>query len=174
MVYEKYIRDQLKITNTRVRKWVEWNPHHNFTYEAYLDSRSVVIPKPVCAWSFLIGLHEIGHISTGRRKWSYLMEYNAEMWAIKKAAQLCDLHCPEYETDARLYVRQHVISNLVYSNMEFKDIKPYVLEWLNEDEESLRHVIKINALHNLFVLEEEHHRKKLYEIVGYNKIKVYV
>lgn len=138
--YVGWIRNELQITNSKVRKWCDWNPDGG-DYEANIETRGIIIPIPVCEWSFLVGLHEIGHVSTGSRLYSYLMEYNAEKWAIKRAKESYSVINEEYEEDARRYVKQHLIANLQESDLKITKVKPYVLSWLNETPESIMECI---------------------------------
>jgi hypothetical protein len=135
-MYTNWIKEQLKITNVKVKKWVEWNPDSS-VYEAFYEQRKVIIPRPVDDWSFLVALHEIGHISTGDRVRAYLSEYNAEKWAIRRAKECYNIQCLEYEEDARNYVRNHLISDLIHTDLKLEKVKSYVLAWLGETIESL-------------------------------------
>lgn len=134
--YLSLVREQLKETKTRVRKWVEWNPDSD-VYEACFSSRRVVIPIPTCEWSFLVCLHEIGHISTGERVQSYLSEYNAERWAIARAKQRYSVSCSDYDEDAKMYVHHHLMQNILYHGLDCKSVRPYVLDWLHITSEEL-------------------------------------
>jgi hypothetical protein len=135
--YYGWVREQLAITKVKVRKWVEWNPESD-QYEAFYDNRSVVIPIPVDEWSFLVCLHEIGHLSSGDRIYSYLREYNAEQWAINRAKQAYNIENLDYELDAKWYVTSHLLQDLFYSELTFEKIKPHVLSWLGHDKDSLK------------------------------------
>ncbi len=128
--YTNWVKEQLAITKVRVHKWELWCG--DLIYEAYPESRRVRIPKPVCAFSFLVCLHEIGHISAGVRDCSYLSEYAAEQWAIKRAASYNVRHVP-YEVDAKLNVLVHLVENLSSTQLELKQVKPRVLNWLGTD-----------------------------------------
>ena len=142
--YLDWTREQLAITKTKVHKWKVWDSGDG-DYEAFIESRRVVIPHPIDDWSFLVTLHEMGHVSTGDRLYSYLMEYNAEKWAIRRAKESYGVVCPEYEEDARSYVKKHLIENLVFSELSIEKVKPYVLEWLNETRSSIaKEIIKMN------------------------------
>lgn len=136
-MYTKWIKEQLKITNTKVKRWVDWDPESN-VYEAFYDQRKVTIPRPVDDWSFLVALHEIGHISTGDRMRAYLSEYNAECWAIRRAKESYNVICDEYVEDAKNYVRNHLISDLLYTDLQLEKVKPYVLAWLGETSDSMK------------------------------------
>lgn len=127
--YLGYIRQQLDLTNVRVRKWLPWDLEET-VYEAFIEQRQVILPIPVCEWSFLVGLHEIGHVSTGERRFSYLQEYNAERWAIKRAKQVYQIECLEYEKDAKRQVWMHIVQNYLFYCLELNQIKPYVLDWI--------------------------------------------
>ena len=133
--YLGWIREQLKITNTRVRKWVEWDEKSDI-YEAFFETRSVVIPIPVCKWSFLVALHEIGHISTGDRIYSYVREYNAEQWAIKRALTY-GVVCDDYIIDAKSYVRDHLLQDIVYTELNPNKVSKHIMDWVGEDVGSL-------------------------------------
>jgi hypothetical protein len=135
--YYGWIREQLTLTKVKVRRWVEWDPESD-QYEAFYDNRSVVIPIPIDEWSFLVGLHEIGHLSSGDRIYSYLREYNAEQWAMKRAKRLYNIENLDYELDAKWYVTSHLLQDLFYSELTFEKIKPHVLNWLGHDKDSLK------------------------------------
>lgn len=139
--YLGYVRNELQITKSKVRKWCEWNPDEG-EFEANIEARSIIIPIPVCEWSFLVALHEIGHVSTGHRLYSYLMEYNAEKWAIKRAKESYGVVNEEYEEDARQYVKQHLIANLQDSDLKITKVKPYVLSWLKETPDSIMEYVQ--------------------------------
>jgi hypothetical protein len=142
--YLNWTREQLAVTKTKVHKWKVWDSDDG-DYEAFIESRRVVIPLPIDDWSFLVTLHEIGHISTGERLYSYLMEYNAEKWAIRRAKDSYGVVCPDYEEDARNYVRKHLIENLVFSELSIEKVKPYVLEWLKETRSSIaKQIVKMD------------------------------
>lgn len=144
--YREWVKDELKITNTKVRKWLKWIPEGDNGYQAFIDSRRVSIPNPECEWSFMVALHEIGHVSTGYRMHSYLMEYNAERWAIKRAKQTYNIECADYIQDAKEYVRDHLLENLLFSDLEIHKVKPYVLEWIGETKLSISQ--EILQMHN--------------------------
>jgi hypothetical protein len=140
--YKNFIKAELKITNVKVKKWLKWHPDGDQGYEAFIEARRVCLPIPECEWSFLVGLHEIGHVSTGERLYSYLMEYNAEKWAIRRAKESYGIICPDYEEDAKNYVKDHLIENLVFSDLRLKKVKPYVLDWIGETQSSLTKIIQ--------------------------------
>lgn len=135
--YLGWVKEQLDLTKVRVRKWVEWNPDSD-AYEAFFDGRSVIVPIPVDEWSFLVCLHEIGHISSGDRTYSYLREYNAEKWAMKRAKEAYGIENLDYELDGKWYVTSHLLQDLFYTELTIKKVKPYVLEWLGHTETSLQ------------------------------------
>lgn len=146
--YITWIKGELLITKTKVKKWVVWNNLESSTYEAYFDTRSVVIPIPVCSWSFLVGLHEIGHISTGDRNANYLREYNAERWAIKRAKEY-NVTNAGYVKEAKEYVKSHIIHDLIHTSLKAEKIKPYVLKWIKATPKSLHLEIKGYAKHTI-------------------------
>lgn len=137
--YSQWIKDQLHTVKCKVHQWKEWNEEGS--YEAFIDTRRVIIPVPVDDWSFLVALHEIGHVSTGHRLYSYLMEYNAEQWAIKRAKDCYNIVCPEYEEDAKNYVRSKLLGELKYSELSIHQVKSYVLDWLGETKESILQLV---------------------------------
>lgn len=127
--YLDFVREQLAETRAYVRRWVDWDADLDI-YEAFYHSRQVIIPIPVCDWSFLVCLHEIGHLSVGDRIHSYLAEYNAEKWAINRAQQRYGVFCEDYVDDSRRYVYKHLVQNILYYDLKPKHVKPYVLDWL--------------------------------------------
>lgn len=136
-LYKDWVKNELKITNTKVRKWLEWIPEGDNGYQAFIESRRVNIPIPQCDWSFMVALHEIGHVSTGYRMHSYLMEYNAERWAIKRAKKTYNIESADYIQDAKEYVKDHLLENLLFSDLDINKVKPYVLEWIGETKLSI-------------------------------------
>lgn len=141
--YQKLLREQLKLVNVKVKRWVDWDPDSDI-YEAFFEERTVIIPKPIDDWSFLVGLHEIGHISTGDRVYSYLCEYNAEIWALRRAKESYGITCPEYEQDARNYVKKHLIENLIFRHLKVEKVSLKVMDWLGVTKEDL--IIEVTAL----------------------------
>lgn len=140
--YTTWIKDELSITKTKVKKWILWNGLEDSIYEAYFDTRSVVIPIPVCSFSFLVALHEIGHISTGDRNTNYLREYNAERWAIKRAKEY-NVSNAGYVKDAKKYVRAHIVHDVIHNSLDIQKIKPYVLEWIKTTHISIGKEVKV-------------------------------
>lgn len=126
--YLGYLREQLELTKVKVHKWLPWDDET--VYEAFIEKRRVILPIPTCQWSFMVGLHEIGHVSTGERQYTYLQEYNAEKWAIARAKQHYGIVYPEYEKDARRQVWLHIVQNHLYYDLSLEKIKPYVLDWI--------------------------------------------
>ncbi len=143
--YTTWIKDELSITKTKVKKWLVWDDLESRIYEAYFDTRSVVIPIPVCGWSFLVALHEIGHISTGDRNTNYLREYNAERWAIKRAKKY-NISSTGYVKEAKEYVKSHIIHDIIHCNLKVEKIKPYVLKWLNTTYKNISKEIEVAKL----------------------------
>lgn len=127
--YLHWVREQLEVTKTRVRRWIDWDPDLD-QYEAFYHSRQVSIPVPECDWSFLVCLHEIGHISTGERCHSYLAEYNAERWAIKRGYDWYGVYNNDYVQDAKRYVQFHLIQDIVHYDLGVERVKPCVLDWI--------------------------------------------
>jgi len=143
--YDKWLREQLAVTKTKVHKWCLWDIDDTNSYVAYIDTRRVSIPTPECDWSFLVCLHEIGHVSTGYRLYSYLMEYNAERWAIKRAKDVYNVYDESYIKDDKGYVKTHLIENLLFSELKPEKVKPYVYDWLGETPRSIaREIIKLH------------------------------
>ena len=142
--YKAWLQAQLKLTKVNVQRWLPWNPEGDQGYQAYIHSRRVNIPIPECDWSFLVGLHEIGHVSTGDRLYSHLMEYNAERWAIRRGKEAYGIVCPAYELDAKEYVKYHLIKDLAFSELKLKQVKPYVLDWIETDIKDILESVKIS------------------------------
>ena len=141
--YLDWTREQLAITKTKVHKWKVWDSGDG-DYEAFIESRRVVIPHPIDDWSFLVTLHEMGHVSTGDRLYSYLMEYNAEKWAIRRAKESYGVVCPEYEEDARSYVKKHLIENLVFSELSIETSSSIAKEIIKMNKQGLLDSFKID------------------------------
>lgn len=142
--YLGWVREQLAETNCSVKKWIEWNPELD-VYEAFYDTRQVIIPIPICDWSFLVCLHEIGHISTGDRRYSYLAEYNAEVWAMRRAQQRYAIGSEEYLRDSKIYVYSHLVQNILYSGLAVDKIKHHVLYWLEKSADGVLEDVRKHA-----------------------------
>lgn len=141
--YINWFREQLKITNTKVHKWSEWD--ENIVYEAFVASRRVHVPIPIDSFSFLVALHEIGHISTGERLYSYLSEYNCERWAIRRAKEAYNVVDADYEVDAKIYVLKHLVMDLLDTELTLNKVKPYVKEWIGlNDQQIAKHILKLD------------------------------
>jgi hypothetical protein len=69
------------------------------------------------------------------------MEYNAELWAIKRAKDSYGIVNTEYVSDAKEYVKKHLMENLLFSDLLLQDVKPYVLNWLQETPTSIAQCI---------------------------------
>ena len=77
----------------------------------------IKIPRPITPFKFGTGLHEIGHIVLGHcvakkgilisKKPSYIEEYEAEQFAIKKLKEL-RFYTREYEIEAIRYVLENI------------------------------------------------------------------
>lgn len=139
--FEAIIRKELKMRNIRVQKWCVEEPPN--AYEAYIESRLVRIPKPVDLFTFHVCLHEIGHIVTGDRLYSYLQEYNAEKWAIKRA-EYYGIIDESYIRDAKLYVLKYCITDSLVHGLD--NIRPYVLEWIGVNESQFSQLVTDNGL----------------------------
>jgi len=105
--YKNIVHFLLRKYDIKVLKWFKTT---NCTAYAFIDHREVMIPEPKSLKAFLFCLHEIGHIITGKKKYNFLMEYHAEMFAI---------------TEAMKYG--------FYSESYVKGAKKYVLDYLKED-----------------------------------------
>lgn len=133
--YLPALKQQLTRINCRVRMWLPYEECQ--TYYAYFDTRSVIIPVPLCDYSYMVALHEIGHISEGERQYSYLQEYRADMWSIKTAKQTLNIESTQYVLEAKAYILEHLIYNIAHQGLKIEKIKPYVLKWLGHTPESV-------------------------------------
>lgn len=133
--YLPALKQQLSRINCKIKMWLPYDEGQ--TYYAYFDTRSVIIPVPLCDYSYMVGLHEIGHISEGERQYSYLQEYRADVWSIKTAKQTLNVESVQYVLEAKAYVLEHLIYNIAHQGLKIEKVKPYVLEWLEHTPESL-------------------------------------
>lgn len=146
-----------------------------FEGTAYFDERLIKIPNITNLHSFMIALHEIGHIVEGRRKFIYLTEYVAERWAINKAKEL-GIDCSDYKICARNFIISHLAEehnrgwlNLAFVSKEIKDFignidieewKGYVIEIRFYDDFYLKgQLFRIKDETNMFTLRKEHYNK---------------
>lgn len=125
--YLKWVRTELALSRITVRKWLEWGDFDDQLFEAFHETRQVILPIPVCDWSFLVCLHEIGHINVRERRYNYLEEYRAEKWAIARGLKY-GVYSSAYVSDAKRYVLNHVVTDLAQSSTV--KIKPEVLSWV--------------------------------------------
>lgn len=159
--YEAVIRKEIRQRNIRVQKWCIDEPDNG--YEAYITTRVVRIPKPVDSFHFHVCLHEIGHVVTGERLYSYLQEYNAEKWAIERALYY-GITDDEYIKDAKLYVLKHCITDTILYGI--KKIRPYVLKWIGVDEAQFKQLVNDNGLKLIMEYIHTHiHPRDQWEIV---------
>ena len=81
---------------------------------ANIKDRIIYIPKRIKSfYSFMIALHEIGHIVTGKQKYIFYGEYLAERYAIDIAQQY-NINPKSYFDNAKYYIScklQHAWNN---------------------------------------------------------------
>ena len=126
--YEKWIKDELKENKVRVHKWGEFNDDE--TYYAYFESRRVYIPRPICSYSFLISLHEIGHLVKGNNKYGYIAEYEAEIWAISTASGKYQIKDRKYEMSSKVYVYETLLEDIVFRLLPIHEIQKQIIKWI--------------------------------------------
>jgi hypothetical protein len=126
--YEKWIRNELKENKIRVHRWGEFNDDE--TYYAYFESRRVYIPRPICTYSLLIALHEIGHLVRGNHKYGYIAEYEAEMWAINTALKKYNIKNKKYETSSKVYVYENLLEDIVFRFLPLHKIQKRIIKWI--------------------------------------------
>ena len=141
--YKDIIRKEVKKRGIKVLRWHK--PGSVGTYEAYFDSRSVRVPEPQDDYHFLICLHEIGHLVTGERMYSYLMEYNAEQWAMKRGKEVYGVVDSIYEVDAKEYVVRCIVADIVARGLKVHQIKQKVLDWIGITHKEVQEVLLTNA-----------------------------
>ncbi len=116
---------------------------HEKTYksaqgEATLPERIIRIPTTLDSpKKFIVSLHEIGHIkfSTKKYKFDYMMEYDAEQYAIGLAKTFGFIRKKSIESyikSARIYVLSYI--NRDIKKIKIKDIPIEVVEWINDPE----------------------------------------
>jgi hypothetical protein len=126
--YVSWIKDELKGNKIKVHKWGKFSQDE--TYYAYFDSRKVYIPVPECEVSFLVSLHEIGHIVLGNSFYGHIAEYNAERWAIHRAKVRYGMISEEFEKSGKNYVYEQLIEDIVYRSFDHKQLDPNIKRWL--------------------------------------------
>ena len=137
--YLGWVREQLNTVGCKVVKWKPWS--RDDSYFAYFSERRVILPVPECEYSFLVCLHEIGHVSSGDRSHTYLHEYNAERWCISRAKQY-GIESKRYNAGAKRYVRMHIYQNVVRDQLDIAKIKPYVLKWIGTSHAAIQRATK--------------------------------
>jgi len=141
--YKGIIQKEAKRRKIKVLRWHK--PGSVPTYEAYFESRSIRVPDPIDDHHFLICLHEIGHLVTGERNYSYLMEYNAEQWAINRAKERYNIVDELYIVDAKEYVIRCMIADIVVRGLKINQIKQKVLDWIGISKKEVQEVVLANA-----------------------------
>lgn len=107
------------------------------TGEAFVATRIIHIPAEMnTPQKFLVALHEIGHIKYAFKKYKfdYLMEYDAEMYAINAAQALGFIKKRSMDS----YIRRAKDYVLSYIKRDSKMIKgntipKEIIEWINDD-----------------------------------------
>lgn len=84
---------------------IKIDPKRLLTLEgkANYNCRLIRIPKVTDVKTFMIALHEIGHLVNGRHRYNFYNEYLAEKWAINCAKAL-HINCTSYVRNAKGYV----------------------------------------------------------------------
>lgn len=127
--YVNWIKDELKLHKIRVHKWGKFSEHE--TYYAYFDSRRVYIPVPKCDFSFLVALHEIGHLVVGNDFYGHIAEYNAEEWALQTAKTKYGIISEEYEESGKNYVYEQLIEDIAYRFFNYSNLNLKIKRWIN-------------------------------------------
>ena len=123
----------------------QWYPHYldengkiaNVTYQACYETHRVFIPVPVDDYAFYVCLHEIGHLATGEARYSYLQEYRAEQWALKKLKQY-GYYKKNFEREARQYVLNVMYEDICFRGLNIATVNPKIQAWIQRDVHSIR------------------------------------
>lgn len=123
----------------------QWYPHYldengkvaNVIYQACYETHRVFIPVPVDDYAFYVCLHEIGHLATGEARYSYLQEYRAEQWALKKLKQY-GYYKKNFEREARQYVLNVMYEDICFRGLNIAAVNPKIQAWIQRDVHSIR------------------------------------
>ena len=124
-IYQDEINKLLRFYNITVVQWSKsacgW---------ARKSNRTIKIPPPTTIENFLICLHEIRHITQPGGP-NYVMEYDAERWAIDYAQKL-GFDTKSYERRAKMYVLKNIAKG-INRGLRVHRVKPEILNWLPID-----------------------------------------
>jgi hypothetical protein len=126
--YLSWVKDELKQHNIRVHRWGEFKEDE--IYYAYFDTRRVYIPVPKCDYSFLVSLHEIGHIVSGDSFYGHIAEYNAERWAIHRAKVNYGIISQSFEESGKEYIYENLIEDMVFREFNYEQLDPNIKRWI--------------------------------------------
>ena len=126
--YVYWVKDELKKNRIRVQRWGKFSPHE--IYYAYFQSRRVYIPIPECDFSFMVSLHEIGHIVSGDSFYGHIAEYNAERWAIHRAKVKYGIINESFEESGKDYIYEQLIEDIIFRSFDYKKLDPNIKRWL--------------------------------------------
>jgi len=104
--------------------------------EAYIPERVIRIPSKMdTPKKFLVALHEIGHIKhmSKKYKFDYLMEYDAEEYAIilgKSLGFIKKKSIDAYIKSARTYVLSFIERDI--KKITIKEIPEHIVKWIND------------------------------------------
>jgi hypothetical protein len=124
--YEAVIRLYIRKHKIHVKKW--YKSLNAASYTVFQGSRTVMLPVPKNRTSFLVCLHEIGHISEGSYPISYINEYVAEIFAITEGKKW-DAETDAYEFKAKQYVLAHLVKD--WNTGRIKSVRKEIREWLD-------------------------------------------
>jgi hypothetical protein len=123
----------------------QWYPHYvddngkvtNITYQACYETHRVFIPIPVDDYALYVCLHEIGHLVTGEARYSYLQEYRAEQWALKKL-KYYGYYQKNFEREAQQYVLNVMYEDICFRGLRIAGVNPKIQAWIKRDVERIR------------------------------------
>lgn len=126
--YYNQVRSLLDRHGIRVRGWHDYDEVD--AYWADFDQHSVKLPIPNCNWSLYVCFHEIGHLVTGSRQYSYLQEYHAEKYALSQVEKLQLKGFATMVKNGKKYVLQNLLQDIIFHQLNPNTVRKEVRAWL--------------------------------------------
>lgn len=135
--YIQWVKNELNQYNIKVQKWGEFNDTD--MYYAYFNSNRVYIPIPQCDYSFLVSLHEIGHIVTGNNILGHIAEYTAEKWAVDVAKKKYKIINDEFITIGKDYIYENLLEDIVYRMFDYNQLDKNIQKWIGKSKRDIKY-----------------------------------
>jgi len=134
--YIQWIKNELNQYDIKVQKWGEFND--TSMYYAYFNTNRVYIPIPQCDYSFLVSLHEIGHIVTGNNILGHIAEFSAEKWAVSTAKKKYKITNDEFISVGKEYIYECLLEDIIYRLFDYNQIDKNIQKWIGKNKKDIK------------------------------------